>query len=102
MKTLFIAAAPDILTSGAAHSKGFHDEVPEVFRGTWSSTLLSCRDPEGVNRVVVDNESVNYYEGNDYLLLDIDFGGSMTRRGGIGKLQRAVHEQVGDEPPRRA
>lgn len=86
MKTLFVAGFLGALTAGFAHVKGFHDEIPELFRGTWSSTVLSYRDPDGVDRVFVDAESVNYYEGNDYLLLGIDFGGSMTKGGGSRKL----------------
>lgn len=86
MKTVFIVAILGALTANAAHAKGFHDEIPEVFRGTGAETLPMCRDPDGVDTVFVDAESVNYYEGNDYLLLGIDFGGSMTKPGGSGKL----------------
>lgn len=79
--SLLLVALPS-----AADATAFHDQIPEKFRGTWASTVADCRDPDGVNQVFVDADSVNYYEGNDYLLLGIAFGGAMTRRGGSGDL----------------
>lgn len=74
------------ISSGVAHAKVFHDEISQIFRGTWAPTLKACADPDGVNAFVIDGESVNYYEGNDYLLLGIEFGGAMTKGNGSGSL----------------
>lgn len=71
---------------GGAAGKSFHDPIPETFRGTWAPNAADCRDPDGVAQVFVDAESVNYYEGNDYLLIGVSFSGSMTKRGGSGVL----------------
>ena len=65
----FLIAASLCLVSGGVQAKPFHDEISQVFRGTWAPTLADCRDPDGVNQVLVDGESVNYYEANDYLLI---------------------------------
>ena len=77
---LFISSATSAL------ARPFDNEISTVFRGTWAPTFAACRDPEGVEQFVIDGESVNYYEGNDYLLVGIEFFGSMTRRGGSGNL----------------
>lgn len=69
-----------------ATARPFHDEISSVFRSTWAPTLADCRDPEGVEQFVVDGESINYYEGNDYLLIGLEFSGAMTKRGGSGSL----------------
>ncbi|PCG07543.1 hypothetical protein COA17_17715 [Sphingomonas ginsenosidimutans] len=71
---------------GSAAGKSFHDPIPEAFRGTWAPAAADCRDEDGVNKVFVDAESVNYYEGNDYLLIGVSFSGSMTKRSGSGVL----------------
>lgn len=75
-----------LVSSDMANAKVLHDEISHVFRGTWASSLEDCADPDGVNVLVIDGESVNYYEGNDYLLLGIEFGGAMTKGGGSGSL----------------
>ena len=36
--------------------------------------------------MMIDSESMNYYEGNDYLLIGVEFSGSMTRPNGSGQL----------------
>ena len=43
-------------------------------------------DADGVNQVLIDGESVNYYEGNDYLLLGVEFSGATTKPDGSGDL----------------
>lgn len=67
-------------------ARPFHDEISQVFRGTWAPSLAVCRDAEGVEQFVIDGESVNYYEGNDYLMIGLKFSGAMTKRGGSGAL----------------
>lgn len=86
MRAILIAALICVPSLGAAQSKPYHDEISQVFRGSWAPTLADCRDAEGVNKVFIDGDSVNYYEGNDYLLIGIEFGGAMTKRGGSGSL----------------
>ena len=86
MRAVLVAALICVPSLGAAQSKPYHDEISQVFRGSWAPTLADCRDAEGVNKVFIDGGSVNYYEGNDYLLIGIEFGGSMTKRGGSGSL----------------
>jgi hypothetical protein len=51
-----------------------------------AATAKDCADPDGVNNFVVDGESIKYYEGNDYLLLGIEFSGAMTKGSGSGSL----------------
>lgn len=70
-----------IALASNAQAAPFHDSIPEVFRGTWAPSLSDCNDPDGVNQVFIDAESVNYYEANDYLLIGIQFSGAMTTRG---------------------
>lgn len=86
MKGFLIASLFSLLAGGAAQAKGFHNDIPRVFHGTWAPSLAACRDADGVEKLFIDGESVNYYEGNDYLLLGIEFGGAMTKRGGSGSL----------------
>lgn len=86
MKTILIAASLSILAGSAAQAKPLHDEIPPIFQGTWAPTLEDCADLEGVNRYVVDGESVNYYEANDYLLIGIKFSGTTTGSDGSGTL----------------
>lgn len=86
MKTFLIASLLSALTGSVVQAKVFHDEIPQLFHGTWAPTPSACRDPDGVDQVFIESESVNYYEGNDYLLLGIEFGGAMTKRGGSGSL----------------
>ncbi len=84
MKAVVIASLFILPTGGFAQTKGFHDDIPSVFHGTWVPDLAACRDADGVEKLSIDGESVNYYEGNDYLMLGIELGGSMTKRGGSG------------------
>ena len=86
MKMVIQALLVTSITSGVADAKVFHAEISQVFRGTWAPTLKDCADPEGVNAFVIDGESVNYYEGNDYLLIGIEFSGAMTKGNGSGSL----------------
>ena len=86
MKAVLAGLLLASLVSGAANGKVFHDEISPVFRGTWAPNLKDCADPDGVNAFVIDGESVNYYEGNDYLLLGIEFGGAMAKGNGSGSL----------------
>lgn len=85
MKVL-IAVSACMLAGSASEARPFHDEISKAFRGTWAPTLKECQDPEGVNKVFVDSESVNYYEGNDYLLIGIEFFGPTTKPEGSGIL----------------
>lgn len=86
MKAVLVAALIWVPSLGAAQSPPYHDQISQVFRGSWAPTLADCSDVEGVNKVFIDGSSVNYYEGNDYLLLGVEFGGAMTKRGGSGSL----------------
>ncbi|QCB43961.1 hypothetical protein E5673_18490 [Sphingomonas sp. PAMC26645] len=86
MKAVVIASLFILPTGGVVQAKGFHDNISSVFHGTWAPSLAACRDADGVEKLSIDDESVNYYEGNDYLLLGIEFGGAMTKRGGSGSL----------------
>lgn len=74
------------LSAASAEAKPFHDPMPVAFQGTWAPSFAGCNDPVGVDKFTIDSESVNYYEGNDYLLIGIEFSGAMTRRGGSGAL----------------
>ncbi len=89
MKAVVIASLFILPTGGVVQAKGFHDKISSVFHGTWAPSLAACRDADGVEKLSIDDESVNYYEGNDYLLLGIEFGGAMTKRGGSGSLFNA-------------
>ena len=86
MRAVLIAASLCVLGGTAVMAKPFHDEISQVFRGTWAPTVSDCKDPDGVNQVFIDGESVNYYEANDYLLIGVEFFGAMTKRGGSGSL----------------
>jgi hypothetical protein len=86
MKAVIIAALICVPSLSAAQSKPYHDEISKIFRGSWAANLADCRDIDGVNKVVIDGGSVNYYEGNDYLLVGVEFGGTMTKGGGSGSL----------------
>lgn len=86
MRAILIAALICVPSLGAAQSKPYHNEISQIFHGSWAPTLVDCRDTKGVNKVFIDGGSVNYYEGNDYLLIGIEFGGAMTKRGGSGSL----------------
>lgn len=86
MRTSLVTAAFSLLIINSAQAKPFHDEIPQAFRGTWASSLADCKDTDGVNQFTIDSESVNYYEGNDYLLIGVAFLGAMTKPGGSGDL----------------
>ena len=86
MRIVLIAASLCLLSAGTVQAKPFRDEISQIFRGTWAPTIADCRDPDGVNQVFIDGESVNYYEANDYLLIGIEFSGVLTKRGGSGSL----------------
>lgn len=86
MRTGLVTAFFSLLLVSSAQAKPFHDEIPQVFRGTWGSSLADCRDADGVNQFTIDGESVNYYEANDYLLIGVAFVGAMTKPGGSGDL----------------
>lgn len=86
MRAVIIALSVWAIAECEAQAKPFHDEISQIFRGNWAPTLADCRDPDGVNRFAVDGESVNYYEGNDYLLIGVEFLGTMTKRQGSGSL----------------
>ena len=86
MRTALIAALLCISGGSGVQAKVFHNEISQVFRGTWAPNLTDCRDPDGVRQVFIDGESVNYYEGNDYLLIGVEFFGAKTKRGGSGSL----------------
>ena len=62
-----------LLISSAAESKPFHNEISTVFRGSWAPHKADCVAAMRENVFSIDSESVNYYEGNDYLLLGIEF-----------------------------
>lgn len=86
MKIFMTALLFSAFGTGPRQAKIFHDEIPKVFQGMWAPSLALCSDADGVETVFIDAESVNYYEGNDYLLLGIAFGGAMTKPGGSGSL----------------
>lgn len=86
MKTILIVVSLCIPCLAAAQSKPYHNEISQIFRGTWAPNIADCRDAEGINKVYIDGGSVNYYEGNDYLIIGIEFGGAMTKRDGSGSL----------------
>jgi hypothetical protein len=86
MKAALIIASLFFTGKGVAIAQPLHDQIPEIFRGTWAPTLADCSDPEGVNQVYIDGTSVNYYEANDYLLIGVKFEGGMTKPGGSGSL----------------
>ena len=85
MKTA-MAAMLFLCISTSAEAKPFHDSMPMAFQGTWAPSLAACKDRVGVDKFTIDSESVNYYEGNDYLLIGIEFSGAMTKRGEWGSL----------------
>lgn len=72
LSTMMLFALP-------AQAVPFHDKIPEIFHGIWAPSLASCKDPEGVEQVFIDAESVNYYEANDYLLIGVRFAGGTTK-----------------------
>ena len=86
MRAVLTLALLCTLGLSTAQAKPFHDEISQIFRGTWAPTLADCDDPERVNQVVIDGGSVNYYEGNDYLLIGVEFYGAMTKGSGSGSL----------------
>ena len=86
MRSFITASVLCLLGGSVVQAKPFHEEISQVFRGTWAPTLAECRDPQGVNQLFVDAESVNYYEANDYLLIGVEFLGAMTRPGLSGSL----------------
>ncbi len=59
----------------------FHDSIPVEFRGSFAPTAADCRDPSRVEVVEVAADGIHYYEGDDYLLLGIEFSGVSTRSG---------------------
>lgn len=81
---IFLVAAFGTVTS--AEAKPFRDAIPAVFHGTFASSKSGCTDPEGVDQFTIDSESVSYYEGNDFLLLGIEFQGALTKGRGSGQL----------------
>lgn len=85
MKLAFSALPLVVLGASPVLAKPFHDSIPAVFHGTWGSNAEDCSDPYGVNTFLIDAESVNFYESNDYLLIGVEFMGAMTN-GGSGIL----------------
>lgn len=78
-------ASLTLAISSVTQAAPFHEAIPQIFQGVWAPTLSDCRDPDGVNQVFIDNDSVNYCEANDYLIIGVQFSGSLTR-GGSGEL----------------
>ncbi|WP_380784832.1 hypothetical protein [Sphingomonas sp. R86521] len=56
-----------------------HDSIPKEFQGTFAPTAAGCRSSDGVEAIVVAADAIHYYEGDDYLLIGIQFGGSSTK-----------------------
>lgn len=66
---------------GSAKAHPFHDSIPEEFRGTFAPTLPDCRTQDGVEAIEVAADGVHYYEGDDYLIIGVQFSGSSTKSG---------------------
>ncbi|HET9639706.1 MAG TPA: hypothetical protein VFP12_10900 [Allosphingosinicella sp.] len=64
-----------------AKAQPFHDPIPEEFRGTFAPTLAECRNEDGVEVIEIGQDGVHYYEGDDYLIIGVKFGGSSTKSG---------------------
>ncbi len=73
------------LITAPAIAKPFHDSIPTAFHGTWADNAEDCADPSGVNTYLIDADSVDYCESNDYLVIGVEFMGTMTN-GGNGSL----------------
>ena len=65
----------------SAHAKPLRDPIPAEFLGTFAPSLAQCREPYGVELILVESERIHYYEGDDFLLLGIEFSGSSTKSG---------------------
>lgn len=77
MKSCWPALA--LIMCGSASGTPLHDAIPKEFQGTFATDLKDCADPNGVELITINSSGVNYYEGNDYLLLGIEFSGSSTK-----------------------
>jgi hypothetical protein len=58
-----------------------HDAIPAEFLGTFAPAVADCSDPDGVEQIVVTADAIHYYEGDDYLVIGVKFGGSSTASG---------------------
>lgn len=73
---LAITCAPTVATAQA-----LHNPIPKEFRGTFAPKLADCSNPDGVELIEVTADGVHYYEGDDYLLIGIEFSGASTKSG---------------------
>jgi hypothetical protein len=80
MNRWYLSALTLIAPIGA-QAQALHDPIPEEFRGTFAPSLSHCRDPAGVEVIQVAADGVHYYEGDDYLLIGVNFSGSSTKSG---------------------
>jgi len=69
------------LTAGPALGLPFHDAIPREFLGTFGPNLAACKDKNGADLIEVLPDEVHYYEGDDYLLIGVAFGGASTKSG---------------------
>lgn len=74
-----IAAA--LLAISPASGPPFHDAIPKDFWGTFASSLADCKAEYGVDLIYVSSDRIHYYEGDDYLLIGVAFGGASTKSG---------------------
>lgn len=81
MYKLLAICALATVTASAAAAPPFHDAIPMEFRGSYGATAAACGDRDGVNRIKVDADGVQYYEGNDYLILGVSFSGASAKTG---------------------
>lgn len=52
-----------------------------IFHGVFAPSRADCADAEGVNLISIDADGVHYYEGDDYLLIGVEFEGASTKSG---------------------
>lgn len=75
----WIVSAALVCSPAILGAKPLHNPIPDAFRGTFATALSDCDDPHGTELITVEAEGVHYYEGDDYLIIGIEFSGSSTK-----------------------
>lgn len=62
------AATPDRDWFPGSSSISEPETIPPAYRGAWAANKAQCKDPDGVDRIVIMAEGVDYYESGGRLV----------------------------------
>ncbi|WP_225009715.1 hypothetical protein [Novosphingobium percolationis] len=85
MKKWIIALAITF-TPVNSDAQPLHNPIPKEFHGVFATKISECKFPYEDRVISISSNGVHYYEGDDYLIMGIEFGGSSTKSGKLVPL----------------